>query len=157
MHQSNMAMGHLRIVIEPLNTYESSPASSWVPVEVNGNDLRRWDRFQFPIGRVSQDFQILFEVVPKGLRGQQRGHVSIDNLSLRNCFPEGSARSDTCYMTDIRCQTNKVDVCIKTPQMCDINIDCDNKEDELLNCGMSSYRNEIFTLSRNCVRFSFAI
>lgn len=134
VHQSGMAMGNLRIVIEPLNSYESS-ASSWVPVEISGNDLRRWDRFQFPIGKVSQDFQILFEVVPKGLRGQQRGHVSIDNLSLRNCFPEGSARGGTCQQTDVRCQTNKIDVCIKTPQICDINVDCDEKEDELLNCG----------------------
>lgn len=139
VHQSFMGMGHLRIVIEPLNAYDStSAASSWVPVEISGNDLRRWDRFQFPIGRVSQDFQILFEVVPKGLRGQQRGHVSIDNLSLRNCFPEGATRGGNCYMTDIRCQTNRVDVCIRPPQICDINVDCDNKEDELLNCGMSN-------------------
>lgn len=135
VHQSGMSMGQLRIVIEPSNSYESLSASSWVPVEVNGNDFRRWDRMLFPIGRVSQDFHILFEVVPKGLRGQQRGHVSIDNLSLRNCFPEGSSRGGTCYMTDVRCQTNKVDVCIKTPQICDIQVDCDEKDDELLNCG----------------------
>lgn len=135
VHQSGMTMGHLRIVIEPLNSYQSAASSSWVPVEYSGNDFRRWDRYTFAIGKVSQDFQILFEVVPKGLRGQQRGHVSIDNLSLRNCFPEGSARGGTCQQTDVRCQTNKVDVCIKTPQICDINVDCDEKEDEIRNCG----------------------
>lgn len=134
VHQSGMQMGSLRIIIEPLNTYDSPSASSWVPAEVPGNDFRHWQHIQFSIGRVSQDFRVLLEVVPRGLRQQQRGHVSIDDLSLRNCFPEGT-RSGTCSSIDIRCQTNKVDVCIKRPQVCDINADCDENEDELLNCG----------------------
>lgn len=127
-------MGSLRIIIEPLNMYDSPAASSWVPAEYGGNDYRHWEQFQFAIGRVSQDFRILFEVVPRGLRPQQRGHVSIDDLNLKNCFPEGT-RSGTCSVTDVRCQMNKVDVCIKRPQVCDINVDCDEKKDELLNCG----------------------
>lgn len=139
IHQSGMQMGSLRIIIEPLNMYDSQhrqhpAASSWVPAEYGGNDYRHWEQFQFAIGRVTQDFRILFEVVPRGLRPQQRGHVSLDDLALKNCFPEGT-RTGTCSNIDVRCQTNKVDVCIKRSQVCDINVDCDEKEDELLNCG----------------------
>lgn len=41
----------------------------------NFQDNHRWTELTFPIGKVSQDFRILFEVVPGGLRSQQRGHV----------------------------------------------------------------------------------
>lgn len=132
VHQSAMLYGSLRIVIEPLNTHE---LSSWVPAEVAGNDLRYWQTMRFRIGRVSQDFQILFEVVPpKGLGGQVRGHVSIDDLSLKGCFPE-DARNNTCYREQLKCQMNKIDTCLKPVEVCDIDVDCDEKEDELLNCG----------------------
>lgn len=68
VHQSNNKNGKLRIVIERVN-------SSWVPIEQNGNDNHKWMELSFSIGRVSQEFRILFEVVSSGLRSQQRGHV----------------------------------------------------------------------------------
>lgn len=68
VHQSNNKNGKLRIVIERVN-------SSWVPIERNGNDNRKWMELSFPIGRVSQEFRILFEVVSSGYRSQQIGHV----------------------------------------------------------------------------------
>lgn len=74
-HQSGNKNGKLRIVIEPVNSYDTTTASSWVPIERNGNDNHKWTELTFPIGRVSQDFRILFEVVSSGLRPQQRGHV----------------------------------------------------------------------------------
>lgn len=133
-----MLHGSLRIVIVPQNRHESS----WVPAEVAGNDLRQWQLMHFRIGRVSQDFQILFEVVPKGLGGQVRGHVSIDNLSLKGCFPEASS-SDACYMAQLKCQKSKRDMCLKTESVCDIDVDCDDKEDEMLNCG-ENYLEELY-------------
>lgn len=69
VHQSNNKNGKLRIVIERVNS------SSWVPIEKNGNDRHRWTELTFPIGRVSQEFRILFEVVSNGIRSPQRGHV----------------------------------------------------------------------------------
>lgn len=131
VHQSSMHHGSLRVVIEPQNSQESS----WVPAEVAGNDYRQWQLMQFRIGRVSQDFQILFEVTPKLTNTQVRGHVSIDDVSLKGCFPE-TTRTDACYMAQVKCQKNKRDMCLKTVSVCDIDIDCDDKEDELLNCGM---------------------
>ncbi|KAG4074940.1 hypothetical protein HA402_009365, partial [Bradysia odoriphaga] len=127
IHQSSMQNGSLKIVIEPQSS------SSWVPAEIAGNDLRQWQQMHFRIGRVSQDFQIVFEVMPRGLVGSQRGHVSIDNLSLKGCFPEGP-RTDTCSNALVKCQKNKRDQCLKTVAVCDIDVDCDDKEDELLNC-----------------------
>lgn len=69
VHQSGNKNGKLRIVIEAVNS------SSWVPNQRVGFDNHRWTELTFPIGKVSQDFRILFEVVPGGLRSQQRGHV----------------------------------------------------------------------------------
>lgn len=137
-HQSGNKNGKLRIVIEPVNSYDATTASSWVPIERNGNDDRKWTELTFPIGRVSQDFRILFEVVPKGLRPQQRAHVSIDNLRMRSCFSQHSrttAVNGECPINEVKCKSREIEVCIKPQQQCDINIDCDNKEDELLNCG----------------------
>lgn len=136
-HQSGNKNGKLRIVIEPVNSYDAT-ASSWVPIERNGNDNRKWSELTFPIGRVSQEFRILFEVVPKNLRPQQRAHVSIDNLRMRGCFEPNNqitAVNGKCHISDVKCNANKVEVCIKARQQCDINIDCDDKEDEMVNCG----------------------
>lgn len=30
---------------------------------------------------------------------------------------------------------NKIEKCLKPAEVCDIDVDCDEKEDELLNCG----------------------
>ncbi|XP_031622043.1 ALK tyrosine kinase receptor isoform X2 [Contarinia nasturtii] len=136
-HQSGNKNGKLRIVIEPINSHDTTTASSWVPNEQIGNDDRKWQEDTFPIGRVSQDFRILFEVVPNGLRPQQRGHVSIDNLRLRGCFEPNNqikALNGKCHAPDVKCTANKVEMCISSRQQCDINIDCDNKEDEMVNC-----------------------
>lgn len=128
------------MVIEPQNSQESS----WVPAEVAGNDYRHWQLMQFRIGRVSQDFQILFEVTPKLTNTQVRGHVSIDDMSLKGCFPE-TTRTDACYMAQVKCQKNKREMCLKTVSVCDIDIDCDDKEDELLNCGMYIWNRKLGT------------
>lgn len=137
VHQIGNKNGKLRIVIEPANSYDST-VSSWVPIERDGNDNSRWMELNFPIGRVSQEFRILFEVVAKGLRSQQRAHFAIDNLRMRGCFKPSNqipVINGKCYPTDVKCKVNKIEVCIKPWQQCDINIDCDSKEDEMANCG----------------------
>lgn len=131
IHQSYMSHGSIKIVIVP----EELPESQWVPVEIAGDSLNKWQLHYFKIGRVSKDFRILFEVVPNlHLTGQTRGHVAIDNLQLQACFPEG-AESKNCNAKQVRCTASKIPVCIKWDRVCDIDVDCDNKEDENLNCG----------------------
>lgn len=129
MHQGYMHFGSIKIVIVP----EDQPESQWVPAEIRGDNLNQWQLHPFRIGRVSKDFRILFEVVPH-LEGQNRGHLAIDNLRLVQCFPEG-AESKNCVQQQVRCTSNKLPVCIKRDRICDIDADCDNKEDENLNCG----------------------
>lgn len=135
LHQSSMTHGKFRIVIEPLTSHDSG----WVSHEIMGNDLRMWEPYAFTINRVSKDFKILFEVVPGDLHGETRGHVSIDNLRMRNCFPE-TAKGEDCVESQINCKNNNIPVCIKPASVCDIVQDCDDNEDETANCGMSFYQ-----------------
>uniref|UniRef100_A0A182QVV8 Tyrosine-protein kinase receptor n=1 Tax=Anopheles farauti TaxID=69004 RepID=A0A182QVV8_9DIPT len=128
-HQSAMHHGSIRIVIETIGNQESS----WVPAEIMGNDLRRWSLNTFRIDRISKDFKVLFEVVPNKLGGQARGHVSIDNLRMVQCFPDAIS-TNNCSSSQVQCTASKVPVCIKTPRICDITVDCDESEDETLNC-----------------------
>ncbi|XP_038108523.1 ALK tyrosine kinase receptor [Culex quinquefasciatus] len=128
-HQSMMAYGSLRIVIETVGSHESS----WVPAEVMGNDLGKWLLNKFRIDKITKDFRILFEVVPNRLGEHPRGHVSIDNLRMVNCFPDAIS-TNNCSFSQVRCTASKVPVCIKTPKICDIEKDCDDEEDETLNC-----------------------
>lgn len=129
MHQSYMTYGTIKIVI-------MSQDLPFVPAEIMGNNENKWLMHHFQIGRVSSDFNILFEVTPK-LNGQSRGHVSIDNMRLSNCFPEGAV-SEKCNAQQIKCTNNKQAVCIRQNRICDIDKDCDQGEDETFNCGKYS-------------------
>lgn len=129
MHQSNMNHGSIKIVIVP----DDQPESQWVPAEIRGDNLNQWQLHPFKIGRVSKDFRILFEVVPN-LKNDKRGHLAIDNMRLVMCFPE-TPGNNNCYAHQVRCMANKSPVCIKRDRICDIDVDCDDKEDETLNCG----------------------
>ncbi|XP_017466502.1 PREDICTED: ALK tyrosine kinase receptor [Rhagoletis zephyria] len=133
MHQSDMSHGLSRVVVEPLHSQESS----WVPAEVVGDNYRQWSRKFYRLGRISRDFRIVFEIVPKLSEGQ-KAHVAIDNLRMVNCFPEGT-KSEKCSTSQIKCMMNKVPVCIPLPRICDITKDCDDGEDELLNCDKIPY------------------
>ncbi|XP_067626535.1 tyrosine-protein kinase receptor isoform X2 [Eurosta solidaginis] len=133
MHQGDMSHGLSRVVVEPMHSQESS----WVPAEIVGDNYRQWGRKFYRLGRISRDFRIVFEIVPK-LAENQRAHVAIDNLRMVNCFPEGT-RAEKCSISQIKCMMNKVPVCIPLPRICDITRDCDDGEDELLNCDKIPY------------------
>ncbi|XP_055839664.1 tyrosine-protein kinase receptor [Episyrphus balteatus] len=133
IHQSDMSHGLSRIVVEPLHSTESP----WVPTELAGNNFRHWEHQVYRIGRITRDFRIAFEIVPR-LSDSQRAHVAIDNLRMVNCFPEGT-KSEKCSTSQVKCMMNKVPVCIPLPRICDINRDCDDAEDELQNCDKIPY------------------
>lgn len=134
IHQSAMSTGSFRIVLQPLE--KEAP---WVIHEMVGNDSNDWQNFTFMIDRISKDFQLLFEVVPgPNLDGHQRGHVSIDNLRMKNCFPD-IAIGDNCDAMQVKCKTSKITKCIIPSRICDITQDCDDNEDELYNCDKIPY------------------
>lgn len=130
LHQSNMKNGRFRIVIESVK----EPNNTWVSHEMTGNDFRMWENYTFLINQITQEFRILFEIEPNGLNEQLRGHVSIDNLQMRNCFPDRSQKSD-CDDSNIICNRSRTEVCIPSSRICDIEAWCDDNEDELKNCG----------------------
>jgi len=80
------------------------------------------------------DFRILFEIVPLMATGVLRGHVSIDNIKMRNCFAD-APRKDSCDSTQVKCTESRMSVCIENARICDLVEDCDESEDESLNCG----------------------
>ncbi|KAH8372849.1 hypothetical protein KR009_006577 [Drosophila setifemur] len=133
IHQSDMSHGLSRVVVEPLHTQESS----WVPAEIQGDNVRQWVRKTYRLGRVSRDFRIVFEIVPD-LRVGQKGHVALDNLRMVDCFPEGT-KAEKCSTSQVKCTSNKVPVCIHLPRICDITRDCDEAEDEQQSCDKIPY------------------
>lgn len=81
---------------------------------------------------------------------------SIDNLRMRSCFEPNNhiTFNGKCPASDVKCKSRKKDTCISFRQQCDINIDCDNKEDEMVNCG--KLRISFFYLNSNdWDRFNF--
>jgi anaplastic lymphoma kinase len=134
-----MSNSSIRIVIDPVLSQSGSMASdssissiSSISSEIAGNDLNKWMQHKFRIDRVTKEFQILFEVVPN--LTAMRGHISIDNLRMKNCFPEGT-KNEKCTSNQVQCTSNKVKVCITPNRICDLIRDCDENEDELVNCG----------------------
>lgn len=57
---------------------------------------------------------------------------------MRNCFAD-SPRSDTCSLSQIKCNESKIPVCIENARICDLVDDCDDAEDESLNCGKNTF------------------
>jgi anaplastic lymphoma kinase len=78
------------------------------------------------------DFRILLEIVPR-LNNALRGHVSIDNLQMQKCFAD-TPRKDACSLSQIKCNQSRVEVCIESTRICDLEQDCDDGDDESLNC-----------------------
>lgn len=148
-----MLTGILRVVIEPIELDDKKGGQSWVPAEDSGNDHGLWEPYIFPIGKISTRFHILLEVVPpKRKYAQSRGHVSIDNLILKDCFRD-DGHGGTCSASDVRCTSEGKAICVKTGSICDINNDCDDESDELLNCG--TYRFFFATLTARVLLLLF--
>lgn len=139
IHQSGMFGSSYRVVVEPLATGHRQQQSvvPWVPSEVGGNDYNTWETNRYRIGRISQDFQIVFEVVVDHDnmldQGVRVGHVAIDDLQMHDCFPD-VAHNETCQLAQVRCTRQRLDMCLRTVKVCDVDVDCDGGEDEALNC-----------------------
>lgn len=83
-----------------------------------------------------------------------RGHVSIDNLRMSNCFAD-SPRKDSCSTSQIKCNESRIPVCIENVRICDLVDDCDESEDELLNCGEFISSQLLFLIINKNVEFPY--
>lgn len=92
-------------------------------------------KFEKTIGQISQDFNILLEVVPAPTF-TKGATVAFDNIKLLNCFPEGDI-INSCTPTQFRCSSTNL--CINNSKVCDITHDCLYGDDENQNCGKLLY------------------
>lgn len=98
--------------------------------------VNRWIKYEKTIGKISQSFNIILEVLPT--RPPAKGaRVAFDNIKLKQCFPESDS-VNACTSHQFRCsQTN---TCINNTRVCDIAEDCQNGDDETQNCGKFSIK-----------------
>lgn len=121
-----MKFSQLRVIIELVK----SPNFTSVLKEVHGNNHNVWKLNEFQVGRLTENFRVLFEIVP---RTSKRGHISIDNLAMKFCLTAPDKRNDICkFQCDY---LRRKDVCITNKKVCDIDVNCNSLEDEKANCG----------------------
>ncbi|KAK6632169.1 hypothetical protein RUM44_007199 [Polyplax serrata] len=135
----NMTSGNFKVVIETTND------TSWVVDEKMGNDRNVWEKFIFIISRIQQRFRIILEVSPSRLNPSQ---LSMDNIKLVDCFPERPTFK-TCSTDLFRCSKEGNDFCINKTQICDIEQDCLNGEDEKQGCVNGKFRT-VSQKSKDC-------
>uniref|UniRef100_T1H974 Tyrosine-protein kinase receptor n=1 Tax=Rhodnius prolixus TaxID=13249 RepID=T1H974_RHOPR len=120
LHMSNMTKGKFRVVIDAMNH------TQWVASEQPGNDDNTWKNYTFSVGPITQEFNIILEVVPSNV---YPSHIALDNIKLKNCFPDPP--QNVCMPSQFQCSDN---VCIDASRVCNINKDCANSEDEHQDC-----------------------
>ncbi|XP_072157406.1 leukocyte tyrosine kinase receptor isoform X2 [Bemisia tabaci] len=123
LHMRAMNTSHVKVVVE------TSALNSWVAFERPGDSNSRWEKHQFRIGRILQEFRVLFEIVPP----PHPFHLAVDDISLVECFPRiedlqtENVFSEVCQPTQFQCKNRS---CINEVSLCDINIDCPDSDDE---------------------------
>ncbi|KAK9701781.1 Low-density lipoprotein receptor domain class A [Popillia japonica] len=129
IYQEAMENGIIRIVLHNINRTQV------VVDQIPGDNSRRWVLYEKTIGKISQKFNIILEVVA-GKSFNKGGLVAFDNIKLIKCFPEGD-RIDSCRANEYRCTTTNL--CINNSKICDISVDCANGDDEAQNCDKIPY------------------
>ncbi|KAG1700900.1 MAM and LDL-receptor class A domain-containing protein 2 [Nymphon striatum] len=78
VHMGNMKDGRYTIAVQTNTT-------SWELPKQSGDDLNRWLKKSFLIGRITQEFRIMVEAT---LGELLPSHIALDNLELLNCLPD---------------------------------------------------------------------
>ncbi|KAK9885852.1 hypothetical protein WA026_013730 [Henosepilachna vigintioctopunctata] len=136
IYQVNMEKAEIRVVIDKLTKHSSSinNHTQWVLDHIPGNNERRWKRYVVTIGKVSENFTILLEVIP-AKDHSSNSTLAFDNVALLNCYPRND---DTCTAPlQFRCTSNTN--CINSTKVCDITEDCNEGEDERQSCDQMPY------------------
>uniref|UniRef100_A0A3Q3EFD0 MAM and LDL-receptor class A domain-containing protein 2-like n=2 Tax=Kryptolebias marmoratus TaxID=37003 RepID=A0A3Q3EFD0_KRYMA len=89
---------------------------------LSGNHGDSWQNSEVLIGRIPQDFTIMFQASRDFNRP---GHIAIDDVSFTNCsFPEPDP---ACPESMFKCNSG---VCVDLNSVCDFNNDCGDRSDE---------------------------
>ncbi|KAK2822608.1 hypothetical protein Q5P01_022673 [Channa striata] len=89
---------------------------------LSGNHGDSWQRGEVTVGRVPQDFTILFEA---SRTFNKPGHTAIDDIAFTNCTLPGSQPS--CPEGMFMCNNS---MCVEHNQVCDFSDDCGDWSDE---------------------------
>ncbi|XP_071450132.1 tyrosine-protein kinase receptor-like [Hetaerina americana] len=121
VNMANMVEGNYKVVIETGNH------TSWVVAEKPGNDKATWERHNCLLGRISQEFHVMLEIISGG---RIPAHFAIDNIKLTSCFPEEPEDNGCTGVTQFRCPSDRH--CLDRSHVCDLEPDCRYAEDETL-------------------------
>ncbi|XP_070701014.1 MAM and LDL-receptor class A domain-containing protein 1 [Pempheris klunzingeri] len=89
---------------------------------LSGNQGDLWHHGEVTVGRIPQDFTILFEASRNFIKP---GHIAIDDIDLTNCtLPEPRP---FCPENMFMCDNS---VCVEHNQVCDFSDDCGDRSDE---------------------------
>ncbi|XP_045462043.1 ALK tyrosine kinase receptor isoform X2 [Harmonia axyridis] len=136
IYQEHMEKSEIRVVIDKLTNYPQSlnNHTQWVLDHIHGTNDRRWINYTRSIGKVSENFRILLEVVA-AKNQSSNASLAFDNVALIKCYPEDD---DTCSAPhQFRCKSYPP--CINNTKICDITEDCEDGEDERQNCDQMPY------------------
>ncbi|XP_011494179.1 PREDICTED: leukocyte tyrosine kinase receptor [Ceratosolen solmsi marchali] len=122
LYQVEMKHGLISLIIETFNR------TSYVAAERAGNNFATWETTKFNLGRISQDFRIILEIVVPFANSS----IGVDSIRLVDCFPEtGTFFHGECTRTMFRCANGE---CLKRDHVCDLTADCADGEDESSEC-----------------------
>nr|CAD7396369.1 unnamed protein product [Timema cristinae] len=136
IQMANLTSGSFKVVVETVNRTswvigeregKERSGASWVIGERKGKECSGWEKYILNIGRISQKFIIVLEVVNWGVTP---GHIAVDNIALVDCFPD-FPMTNSCLTPKFQC---KDELCIERWQVCDITRDCLTGEDEEQEC-----------------------
>ncbi|KAJ3662397.1 hypothetical protein Zmor_006748 [Zophobas morio] len=130
IYQENMNDAEIRIVGDKTINHSQfiNNHTQWVVEKIFGDNSRKWTKYESPIGKLSENFTIILEVVPS-LTITHGATVAFDNIALTHCYPK---TDDTCTAQQYHCKSTTN--CINNTSICDITKDCLHGDDESQNC-----------------------
>lgn len=132
IYQEFMEKGMVRIVLLLHNTNKTQV----IVDQISGDQPRAWIHHDKTIGKVSQNFQIMMEVVP-ALNYEKGSLIAFDNIRLNKCYPEPDRIGPCVHVGEYNCNTTGT--CTSKDSVCDIVQDCPSWDDEQQNCDKVPY------------------
>uniref|UniRef100_A0A6P7FI40 Tyrosine-protein kinase receptor n=1 Tax=Diabrotica virgifera virgifera TaxID=50390 RepID=A0A6P7FI40_DIAVI len=123
IYQEKMEGGMLRIVGS-----KAEENTQWLLKSIDGDNSKRWRRYEMSVGKISKNFTIILEAVPSD-NLEEGAVVAFDNIQLFQCYHKND---DSCSSLQYKCKATKI--CINSTSICDITKDCMLGDDEAQNC-----------------------
>ncbi|CAH0545803.1 unnamed protein product [Brassicogethes aeneus] len=132
LYQEGMDGGEIKIVGDKISNHLQSinNHTQWLVETIEGNDSKRWKLYTKSVGRISENFQIILEVVPATTNFKLGATIGIDNLQLSHCYNKFDG---VCTPSQYKCKS-VTPHCINATSVCDITKDCEHGDDESQSC-----------------------